>query len=100
MKTLSCHVTDVKQRFLTNAIMTDYVNALTDDFIVEMVLDVLINTDSPVDYLDQVVARIVNMYERQVYNARLSCPFVATDVVNAIIISSEIASYTKGVESR
>lgn len=92
MKTVDQYVKQVKQYFSKNAIMTDYVEALTDDFIIEMILDVLIENQSPEPYLNQVGNRIVKMYEFQVYQANISNPFIATDVVNAMITSDKITA--------
>lgn len=92
MKTVDQYVEQVKQYFSRNAIMTDYVEGLTDDFIIEMILDVLIENQSSDPYLHQVGNRIVQMYEFQVYQANISNPFIATDVVNAIITSDKITA--------
>lgn len=91
MKTVEQYVEQVKQYFSKNSIMTDYVERLTDDFIVEMILDVLIENQSSDCYLHQVGSRILRMYEFQFYKADISNPFVAADVVNAIITSDKIA---------
>lgn len=90
MKTVDQYVKQVKQYFSKNAIMTDYVEGLTDDFIIEMILDVLIETQSSSSYLHQVGNRIIQMYEFQFYKANINNPFIATDVVNAIITSDKI----------
>lgn len=90
MKTIDQYVKQVKQYFSNNAIMTDYVEGLTDDFIIEMILDVLIENQSSNSYLHQVGNRIVEMYEFQYYKANINSPFIATDVVNAIITSDKI----------
>lgn len=90
MKTVDQYVKQVKQYFSKNAIMTDYVEGLTDDFIIEMILDVLIENQSSSSYLHQVGNRIVQMYEFQFYKANINNPFIATDVVNAMITSDKI----------